>query len=536
MGTFESLIALDDSLVAAGHHGLTPYWREVLRRWYGHETATSLVARVGRGGAKSHTAIKIALNEVIYGPDTPLGETHYWACVSENMGEARQRLNLFESFCKALGVPYERSGDEIVLPALRRGLRVFSCTIGAVSGFRCIGYSCDEVAKWSNADHSANPAPEVVASLDFMTITHPTARDVLISSPLSRLDYHYTRFEQGENEQQLITWAAAWDANPAITREMCWKRARGDKRIFEREGEGLPSSQLASMFDAADIARALEGGRTYLGHHGARPVCCLDPSSLRGGDGFAKCIVSWAVPTIHKPVDEWGYPIPHITVQDEPNYDPRTGEHKYRYYLCGTDGAPLLNPDNSYAKELLAPKSFRPVLVVHAMSSLDQIQGEERPVTTQLYRIKNECQDRSVIQCFTDQHLREMVIENLGVNSPIRVHGIPFEPANKKWAVFRLQSLLREGCVDFSELPPDEKEALRRELLSFAEICTLSGTFKYAGRGSAHDDRVSVLLMAMLADLAGEIDGSPVHRLEMSAHEAIGSYRYEIGAQAHHGG
>lgn len=252
--TFKSLMALDAKLVKAGHHPLTPWWREQLQRFYGHASAKTLVGRVGRGGAKSYTSVRVALNELLNGDWLiPPGEVHYWCVVSENKQEASERLRLFAASLTALGVPNDPRGDTIVVPSLRRGIVVRASEVGAVSGFRCFGFSGDELSKWANSDHSANPAQEVVASLDSMTITHVGARSLLISSPLSTLDFHYKVFEVGDNEHQLTCTAPSWIANPAITRESCLAKSRGDVRIFDREFGAVVQASVQQAFDPTDL-------------------------------------------------------------------------------------------------------------------------------------------------------------------------------------------------------------------------------------------------------------------------------------------
>jgi hypothetical protein len=192
--TFETLLALDHELESAGHHPLTPWWRDQLERWYRHPTARTLVARVGRGGAKSRTAVVVSLNEVLHGDwEVPPGEFHYWAFASQNVGEASQRLTLIERCLRDLRIPCDRVGDEIRLKDMPRGWRVFACQIGAVSGFRAFGRCGDELAKWRSADRLANPAVEVVTSMTAMTVTHEGARALLISSPMGHSDYHAKR-------------------------------------------------------------------------------------------------------------------------------------------------------------------------------------------------------------------------------------------------------------------------------------------------------------------------------------------------------
>jgi hypothetical protein len=259
--TFASLMAMDARLGRAGILPLTPWWagEEQLPRFYAHPTAKTLVGRVGRGGVKSCSSVKVGANETMNGDwPVPPGEVHYWAQVSENKTEAAERFRLYEAIFTALGVVYEKAGDAIIIPSLRRGIRVMACQIGAVSGFRCFGYAADECAKWENADHSANPAREVCASLDAMTVTHPGARSLIISSPWGLDDYHAELFDRGDTADQIVVHAPSWIANPAVTEEQCRSKARGDDRIFSREYAAVPGATVSQALDRDDVLAAFE--------------------------------------------------------------------------------------------------------------------------------------------------------------------------------------------------------------------------------------------------------------------------------------
>lgn len=290
--TFETLMGLDRQLEQAGHHPLTPWWREQYRRFYSHPTAKTFVGRAGRGSAKSHSSTKVGLNETVFG-DWKIGpgERHVWAFVSRTKDEASQRLALIESFLRALRVGFDTAGDQIALRDMPRGFRVFACQVAAVSGFRCYGYSADELAKWTNADHSANPAEEVCASLDAMSITHEGARRLLISSPLGMVDYHHERFELGNTADQVVARAATWEANPSVTREQTRKQFTNE-RIWLREAAAIPQAGATSAFDgeAVDAAFALEP----MGEP-SRRIVVLDPSSGRK-DAWAWGVCGWRWP------------------------------------------------------------------------------------------------------------------------------------------------------------------------------------------------------------------------------------------------
>lgn len=270
--------------MTSGHHPLLDWWKAELERFYAHPTARSAVYRVGRGGAKSSTSVKVGCNEILNGDfQIPPGEIHFWAQVSESKAEAEQRIRLYRSFFEALEVEHEAKADTIILPQLRRGVRVFACQIGAVSGFRCIGYSADEAAKWENRDHSANPAQEVIVSMGAMTITHPKARSLVISSPWGTDDYHYELFERGEDERQVVASAATWITNPSVTREQCLEAAKGDEKVLVREYEAIPGATISRALDPAHVDQAFEVLQTP---KVGSPFLCIDASSLRG-DGFA---------------------------------------------------------------------------------------------------------------------------------------------------------------------------------------------------------------------------------------------------------
>jgi hypothetical protein len=286
--TFADLLAVDAQLVKAGHHPLTPFWGAELERFYSGEART-FVGRVGRGGAKSHTSAKVALTETLFGQwSIPPGERHYWAFVSTNKDEAAQRLLLLQSFLRALKVEFDTNGDTIALRSMPRGFRVFAAQVGAVSGFRCYGFSADELAKWQSGSDYSNPAQEVCASLNAMTVTHPGARRLLVSSPFALDDYHAEAFNRGNSDDQCVAFAPTWIANPSLT-EAATRKTETDPRIWAREYAAEPGNTESQALDADDIAAAFA-----LAAPARLPrarFIVLDPADLRGsGDRFTYAI------------------------------------------------------------------------------------------------------------------------------------------------------------------------------------------------------------------------------------------------------
>jgi hypothetical protein len=290
--TFQQLLNVDAALVRAGHHGLTPFWHDTLQRFYEHPTARTLLVRAGRGAAKSFNSCKVAVTETVFGDYfVPLGERHYWCFISISKDEAQQRLTLLQAFLKALGVGFDVQGDTINLRDLPRGFRVVACQIGAVSGFRTFGYSADELAKWSGSDY-ANPAQEVCASADSMSINHERGRRLLISSPWGLDDFHAQQFDRGEEAgDQVVAFAPSWIANPSLTEEQCRINSRGDDRIFSREYLAQPGQIESSALDFNLVNAAFASYVTSAVPQRARKSILLDPSGLRG-DRFTMCAVA----------------------------------------------------------------------------------------------------------------------------------------------------------------------------------------------------------------------------------------------------
>lgn len=259
--------------------------RATFQRYYESGAAT-FVGRVGRGGAKSHTSCKVALNELLNGDwKVPPGEVHYWAFVSTNREEAAQRIRLIRSFLTALKIPHDVKDDTINLREMPRGFKVFAAQVGSVSGFRCFGYSADELTKWTSGNDYANPADEVCASLNAMTVTHPCSKRLLISSPFGLADYHAVAFDRGDTPDQCVAAAPTWVANDSVT-EASTHEKEPDLKVWSREYAAEPSSTVNASLDPDTVKLAFELKPPTSPYPSGR-FMTLDPSRLRGeGDCF----------------------------------------------------------------------------------------------------------------------------------------------------------------------------------------------------------------------------------------------------------
>jgi hypothetical protein len=312
---------IEDGLVAKGYHPSTGWWREQRGRFYASPTIRRGIFQVGRGGAKSMEARRFAETEMLSQWNIGAGERHYFAWVSENVEEAAQRPRQIEEELKALGVPCTRTGNTVDIDGMRVGFKAFPCRVGAVSGFRCIGFVCDEEAKWRSDDTNANPASEVVASLRAMCVTHPEAREWHLSSPFSTVDYHYEQFAKGDTDQQIAANAPSWVANPdAITEEQT-RKLEDDPRIWAREYAARPSAAAGLAFGDPEQVEACFG-ELPVGFLLGDVIVGIDASdALQGGDGFGYCVGFWAQPD-PTPRAKWAM-IPGTDIQAYPMRDER---------------------------------------------------------------------------------------------------------------------------------------------------------------------------------------------------------------------
>lgn len=486
--TIDTLLELDDALTAKGFPPLSrQWWRPELVRFYTHPTATTHAARVGRGGAKSTAMCKVALNEALFGDWViPPGERHWALFVSENRDEAANRIRLLDAYLTALGIAHETTTNAIELtkpgPLARRGFRTSACRIGGVKGWRAFWRGKDEVSAWGATDEGADPAGEVSTSMDAMSVTHPGSRCCLYSSPFGTDDLHFEAIERGDDDDQIVSIAPSWIANPdAITEEQTHKLERDEKK-WRREYAAIPSANVSECFNMEHVDAAMVRVRTGVSH---RAILSIDASS-GGGDSFASAFAWWTFPA---PSD--GAFLREDVFEETDRGRVFVGHH----LVVDGRGRTLLDPK--------ALPTWRPCLI---FSHLEALEGKFRGTVSAdeiVERLAAKARWGNAKHVIGDQH------GAFGFESSFRRFGanfvqVTYTNPSKEAAVLRVRQLLRDGQI---VLPNDPQ--LRHELSHFREILTPSGNVRYEGRRS-RDDRVAVILSAAIADAEGLIPGSPI--------------------------
>jgi hypothetical protein len=287
----ERLWMVDEGLVRCGFPPTSPWWRAEIERFIRALAAGDdrrmrrWVIRAGRRAGKSSTLARLAVVWAMVGPwSVPRGDIGVVAFVSVSKDEAGARMRTIAAILDALKLEYEQRTDEIELNDKRSRhmlFKVYAATTRATVGFTGILVIGDESARYESRDTAANPAGEVFASLAPTLATQRYGFTIACSSPWGADDWHAQRFDEGDTDHQLVSFAPTWVANPTIT-EADTHAFEPDERVWSREYAAVPGATVSAAFDALDVEEAFNGspnGRPW------RAFVATDPSSLRG-DAF----------------------------------------------------------------------------------------------------------------------------------------------------------------------------------------------------------------------------------------------------------
>lgn len=474
----------EEILVRGGFHPLSPLWREGVRRFLRHRTARRWLARVGRGGAKSTMICRMAVFQVLFGGfQIPPGERHYFIIVSENVAEATGRLRLIETMLRALGVRFNRSGEVIDVEDLPLGFRVVACRVGAVSGFRAIGWAADEAAKWKAEDSFASPAREVIASMGAMTVTHPNAIGLIFSSPMATVDYHFELCELGDTDYQVVTIASSWEANPDAITEERTHELEPDHRIWLREYAAIPQAAVSAAFDPDALAAVFEPFEPPAGASFGAPVMIVDPSSGRS-DAWTWAVARWVTPT----AETSGF------------------SRVYQGFgLYSLEPAAPANPQNLFHPSFNTPPPiFSPTLFFENIDGIEGRFWNQISADAIVTKLASLCYSKGIRTVIGDQR-ESLLLKSAFESRGLRYIALDWTSASKPLAVARLRRWLRER-----QIKAVAHDKLRRELSTFEEKISPSGAITFGARGSGHDDYVALLITAALADERGLLPSSPI--------------------------
>jgi hypothetical protein len=165
----------------------------------------------------------VAVAEAIWTErDLPPGTIGVFSIISVDMAEATDRIDTIEKILEALGYrktegepkdrfEFSRSAKNnrprIALQDAQGHpieFRVYPATIAGVSGHTSIGSLCDEAAKWRDEKTAANPADQVLKSLNPTMTTQRAAHLFMVSSAFSTIDRHHDAISDGDDDRQYV--------------------------------------------------------------------------------------------------------------------------------------------------------------------------------------------------------------------------------------------------------------------------------------------------------------------------------------------
>jgi hypothetical protein len=275
----QRLRGLDVLLVAKGFPAITPWWFNTLSRFYDSGKMT-LALRVGRRGGKSSTLSRVAVVESLYGKHVIApGDVGVVPIVSVNRQEAAERIRLIKTILDTIKVKWKPVDGGVELLNKNRVFKVFSASIGGVSGFSCICALCDEVSKWKDVDKGSNPATEVLASLRPTFAGQTEAKLFLSSSPMGRADAHAKAVDDGDTKHQMVAIGQTWIVRPNLTEEMC-HALEPDPAVFMREYGCIPfDGSTSSLFTEEGLLGVTRQDEELAPEPGVTYFAFQDPAS-----------------------------------------------------------------------------------------------------------------------------------------------------------------------------------------------------------------------------------------------------------------
>lgn len=463
----KKLKSIEGKLVKKHFPPLSPFWLDTFEGFLA-STRRQLVVRVGRRGGKSSSLCRFAVAfATSYDvKQIPPGDVGVVAIISVNRDEASQRLRTIKAILDALALPWKPIDGGIELVGRPIVFKVFSATIGGVSGFTAILVVADEVSKWRNSDGSANPADEVLASVRPTMATQPNARIVLSSSAMGTEDAHATAFEQGDTPFQCVAFAESWIANPSIT-EADTHALEPDHTTWAREYACIPQAGGVGALDVEALKRCVRGVALHTLLHA--PELVIDTSGGKH-DSFVIGVFCWiAEPGYEVQYDEQGSQIPIVGPLPPPKAS-----------LCLTE---LVTYEGDIASRMSTHDVADQIARIARRFNATRVHGDQ-------YGAWSWTSDLAKRGLLFEEH--------------------PWTATSKTDAVLRLRQLLRDDqLVVVPQIGP-EVDALIREASTFQQAISPSGALTFRGRGSSKDDRIMTLLLAARVDAEGRLRGSPL--------------------------
>lgn len=217
-GLLGFLLWMDVLFVKAGQPPLSDWWRFALSSFFESEKIWGLW-RVGRGGGKSTSLVRVAILYVIFGGlfaerKVPPGQRWIWPFISASTGDAARRIREAEALLHALSPVlaetkakgHQGSRTIEMVDAIGNEVSFLSlaATIAGVSGPSALGGTVDEEAKLRDRAQHVNPATEIIASIAQMFRGRPGMHAIRCSSAWQEEGSHYESIKEGDTDVTFV--------------------------------------------------------------------------------------------------------------------------------------------------------------------------------------------------------------------------------------------------------------------------------------------------------------------------------------------
>jgi hypothetical protein len=481
MSLRDQFIAFDDLLTRYRVPPLTAWWRDGIGRWlegYERGHVLELWACVGRGSAKSTALYKLACFFTLFGDfNVPVGERHFAIVLSRLREEATKGITIIAEWLHLLGIAHDVVGDVIELEDRPRGIRVVAASVAGASGWRAFFVGRDERSKWPAGGVSELDAEEIDTSAAAMTATHARAPVVTFGSAWGAFGAFYETITAGSDEGRTVLGPTpTWIAAPHISEESTHRKERNERK-WSREYACEFSGNLSAVFDVETIDRCMSArGDGEQIENISLPLLITDPSGL-AKDRWTYGIGRWVRQVENKPF--W------LT---EKVFDPARGiEIERRVFR---DGQPVRNVDWG---------DHEPTFVLSDVAHFD---GTMRVSPSRVvFELAQFAHSHGVTHAVSDQY-GAFLLEGEFARHGIRYAPVKYTNPSKTEAMEWLFDKAKTN-----RLRIEQHAEMRKELLEFREKILPSGAITY--QGLRHDDFVSLLMTAAMADLDGFFMGSP---------------------------
>lgn len=489
---------LEETLVAAGFPPLPQWWRHEIARFYRSGKRRWVVSKGRRVYASTGAAPRLGVAEMLFGehPHLPGTPPLTYAFLSVKLDEAAKRLRGVTAILDVLGEPYVTRAETVELANRPAVFSVVAANLRTAVGDTVAFAWCDEVSRWRDSETGANPAHEIIGSLAPALATLPDAKLFLVSSPLSKDDFHAKAFALGETPAQCVSFGATWEINPHLTEEQTHE-LEPDYKTWRREYAAIPQEGASPAFEREHVlrcVRAVPVGSTWW-----PPIGVLDSAAGKSakGDQMTWGVVANARPP--KPAEFLTRRVPRqnhcrIGGRDVVIDDPYETVEDYQR---DAHGGPVRNPEYN------APRT--PIMVMTAIDSVSGVFASELDSGRLWDRVGRFYISRGVRDVFGDCYIEPMAIKELR-RFGIRYHGQKWSNESKARAVYRIRQLMADEALI---LPNHEK--LIAEALAFQERILPSGAVTFNARGAGKDDHIDLVLNACLADDDHRLPGSALH-------------------------